>query len=391
LSAFFSFLAFQFYQGAIAKGAYSVGIWQACASALLLIMAILSKETSFPIILMLIIWDAIQHFQPVRDWLITRKGQRSPFPKGLTVRMILMAAVAAGYLVFRRILTVHFTVMNYRRVENPIAFAPQQLTRALSMLYLHARYAWLLVFPHPLSADYSFNCLPLVESIQDPRNIFGFGLYSALIISCLFVAKNVLFASTPWNSTLSRRIAFGLLWMILPFLPTSNALVWVGTMLAERLLYLPSIGFCILVAVGIQTILESKPKTTFAIVSITVVICALFCAKTIERNRDWLDERRLFDSAEAVCPNSAKVHYNQGIMAMDRKNFTQARFHFRRAREIEPMHCELDLQHGILAWEDKKDPNEAVKNFKLALDCIYTRVKAVENLHTIYQALTRAT
>eukprot|EP01122_Echinamoeba_exundans_P009807 TRINITY_DN352_c0_g1_i1.p1 TRINITY_DN352_c0_g1~~TRINITY_DN352_c0_g1_i1.p1 ORF type:complete len:772 (+),score=74.37 TRINITY_DN352_c0_g1_i1:229-2316(+) len=393
LSALFSISAFQFFQAASEHGAFATGIWQLLGSVTLLILSILSKETSFPIIVAFVIWDVIQHLDSAHKWIVGRlPGRRlgSPLPTGLLKRIFCMVTLAAAYLVFRRVITVHFTVMNYRRVENPIAFAPQRLTRVLSMLHLHARYAWLLIFPHPLSADYSFNCLPLIESLSDYRNVFGFALYGALLIVCVLLGKNILSSSPGTNASIaSRRVAFGVLWLVFPFLPTSNALVWVGTMLAERLLYLPSVGLCILVAAGAQTMMEHNPKSSLRILSICALVCAIFSAKTMERNQDWVDERRLFDSAERVCPDSAKVHYNQGIMAMDRKNFTQARFHFRRTREIEPMHCELDLQYGILAWEDKKDPNEAVKYFKLALGCIYTKVKAVENLHTIYQALTQ--
>lgn len=185
-------------------------------------------------------------------------------------------------------------------------------------------------------------------------------------------------------------MAFGLLWLILPFLPTSNVLIWVGTMLAERLLYLPSIGFCCLCAVAAHSAVRTRLCSQRGALIACLLVCSVFGALTIDRNRAWVDERILFDSAEKVCPDSAKVHFNQAIMAMDRKDFSKARFHLRRTREIEPNYCEVDLQIGILAWEEAKDPNRAVTSFKLALNCVYTKVKAVENLHAIYQALTSA-
>lgn len=246
---------------------------------------------------------------------------------------------------------------------------------------------WLLVFPHPLSADYSYNCLPLIESITDYRNLAGFSLYTSLGALVLYLGRQLLVPISPDASTHAKKLTFGLLWLIFPFLPTSNFLVWVGTMLAERLLYLPSIGFCILVATMCDYTLKKYPKNRVYLGVAILVVSLLFSLKTVQRNEDWLNEQRLFDSAEKVCPNSAKVHHNQGIMAMDQKDWTKAKFHFKRVREIEPRHCETDLQHGLMAWEDKKDPNEAVKWFKLATKCIYTQAKAAENLHSIYEAL----
>jgi hypothetical protein len=66
------------------------------------------------------------------------------------------------------------------QVENPIPFAASLLTRRLSIGYLHARYAALLVLPVQLSADWSFDCIPLVTHLWDPRNAATLILYSTL-------------------------------------------------------------------------------------------------------------------------------------------------------------------------------------------------------------------
>ena len=49
---------------------------------------------------------------------------------------------------------------------------------------------------------------------------------------------------------LFRPVLFSLLFMILPFVPASNILQTVGFVAAERTLYIPSIGWSVLVAVG---------------------------------------------------------------------------------------------------------------------------------------------
>ena len=80
-----------------------------------------------------------------------------------------------------------------RQVENPIAFAGG-LTRALSLLHLHAQYAGLMLFPARMSADWSFRCVPLVRHLADPRNLGAAALYAWLAWSLL--------AGRPWRVAL---------------------------------------------------------------------------------------------------------------------------------------------------------------------------------------------
>ena len=49
-----------------------------------------------------------------------------------------------------------------------------------------------------------------------------------------------------------RIVLLCVLWIVIPMLPASNLFMKVGTLLAERLLYVPSLGYCCLVAFGIR-------------------------------------------------------------------------------------------------------------------------------------------
>lgn len=48
-------------------------------------------------------------------------------------------------------------------------------------------------------------------------------------------------------------ISLGLAWTIIPFLPASNLFFPVGFVVAERVLYLPSMGYCLLFSLGITS------------------------------------------------------------------------------------------------------------------------------------------
>lgn len=94
----------------------------------------------------------------------------------------------------------------------------------------------LLLFPLTLRADYSPNERTIVTSPFDPR--FVMGLLCGLIWVTLAVVA--------WQRR--RKLeAFGLAWVPLAFAPVSNLLFPVGILIAERTLYLPSVGLALAV------------------------------------------------------------------------------------------------------------------------------------------------
>lgn len=119
--------------------------------------------------------------------------------------------------------------------------------------------------------------------------------------------------------------------LIFPFIPASNIYVYVGFVIAERILYLPSVGFCLLIGLGLERILNVNNKrnqaarnksysmqrikkhfhrrSKIAILSIfatLLVVC--MSIRTIKRNLDWRDEESLYKSAVWVNPPKGLTH-----------------------------------------------------------------------------------
>ena len=65
-------------------------------------------------------------------------------------------------------------------VDNPLPSLPNAAVRAMSAAHVHVRYARLLLWPATLSADYSFNCVPMVLDVWDGRNLAAASLYIGL-------------------------------------------------------------------------------------------------------------------------------------------------------------------------------------------------------------------
>lgn len=83
--------------------------------------------------------------------------------------------------------------------------------------------------------------------------------------------------------------------------------------MADRVLYIPSLGFCLLIAFGIQSILLKYAKI---VRFLYVMLLTIFIIRSNGRAIDWQNNLNLFTSAIRVVPNNAKIYYNLGqIMA----------------------------------------------------------------------------
>jgi len=122
----------------------------------------------------------------------------------------------------------------------------------------------------------------------------------------------------------------GLAILMVPFLPASNIFFNVGFVLAERILYIPSAGYCLLIAIGLQRFSTrfSLPKETS--IAYTMLIALLFTRSWI-RSAQWRNEKQLFRSALSVCPLNAKVHYNIAKNAADAGDTDLAKLEYREA------------------------------------------------------------
>ena len=85
------------------------------------------------------------------------------------------------------------------------------------------------------------------------------------------------------------------------FLPASNVFFDVGTCVAERLLYLPNVGFCFLLCLGVRRIFAAarfeKGTARYVPVWALSVVVAAAVARSRSRSFDWRDEETLFESA----------------------------------------------------------------------------------------------
>jgi hypothetical protein len=158
----------------------------------------------------------------------------------------------------------------------------------------------------------------MIESASDSRIWLPIALYFGILLSLALIAFKFFFYSNKTQSEWAAIWIFGLALMIIPFLLASNIFLFVGSLIEERLLYIPSMGFCLLVGClwyKMDSFLVASKKPLAKLFSKGlllgfVVVLVSFSYLTIQRNGEWYSEQSLFESAAKVCPNSATV---QGV------------------------------------------------------------------------------
>ena len=122
--------------------------------------------------------------------------------------------------------------------------------------------------------------------------------------------------------------------------PTANIFLLIGTIMAERLLYLPSIAFAGLLAWGgwklYQRLQPRWPPARLAAPVLLTIVCLALGGRTFARNFDWYDEGTLWTSAERACPDSYRPHQHVAnwLANPPAKNFDAAEREAQRAVDI---------------------------------------------------------
>ncbi|KAF3425460.1 hypothetical protein E2986_03493 [Frieseomelitta varia] len=213
----------------------------------------------------------------------------------------------------------------FTRFDNPASVAPTPI-RQLTYNYLAAVNLRLLFLPNDLCCDWTMGTIPLIENFTDLRNLATIATHTT-ILGLLITA-----ILTP-NRQTSIILIMSLAMMILPFLPASNLFFPVGFVIAERVLYAPSMGFCMLVGYGWSILCDKKFKKLTLFLLITLL--AAHTTKTFIRNYDWLDEYSIFMSGLKVNDRNAKLFNNVGHALESQGKFKEALNFFNMAVQVQ--------------------------------------------------------
>ncbi len=261
------------------------------------LFGLFSKETAVVLPAAMILYDLVFRLRRPFPW-------RSSLSGYLAVALALVTNFGIRRWVFSKLLPFDLPF-----VDNPLVGA-DFLTARLTASKVIFKYLWLLLWPRWLSWDYSYNQIPLTT--------WGVGLAA-------LAGMMALLALVLWLYRRHPPACFFGAFFFLALLPTSNLLVIIGSIMAERFVYLPSIGFagclvaCVL-ALLTKLVAEDVRRAGLVIVVLAVVVTG-FALRTWSRNNDWADGERFWLSALETSPNSFKTHMAP-IYAWSQTGFT---------------------------------------------------------------------
>jgi hypothetical protein len=225
---------------------------------------------------------------------------------GRSPRALLWAAVALGLpllLMWSQRTTVlgSAPAAEFAFVDNPIVGAGFWTGR-LTAVGVMARYLALLVWPATLSSDYSYQQIQIFHGT--PGDWIACAAIAAIVFAALALWR---LQKNPPFIRATAPAAFFAAFAFITFLPASNLLFPTGTIMAERLMYLPSLGLVALFTIGLVAAAHVLDSRHAALVVVALIVGGL-SYRTWLRNPAWANDISIWTSAVAAAPDSAKAH-----------------------------------------------------------------------------------
>jgi tetratricopeptide (TPR) repeat protein len=242
-------------------------------------VGVFSKESAVTVVGVMALYE-------LTWWKENRRG-RALLLGCLAVWPALEAMWYVRTAVFAKLLTPEFPFW-----DNPLAGAGFW-TAKLTAIKVMARYLGLLVWPAHLSCDYSYAQIPLATG--SPQDWLAWTVVAAVAAAALLMFR------------FNRAVFFVAGLALVTFLPTSNLLFPIGTIMAERFLYLPSIALAVCLVLALYAVGRRTGLARLAPVTLCLIVAA-FTARTWARNSDWRDDLSLMTAAAETSPNSYKSH-----------------------------------------------------------------------------------
>ncbi|KAM6437251.1 protein O-mannosyl-transferase TMTC2 isoform 2-T2 [Liasis olivaceus] len=316
---------------------------------------------------------------------------------------------------------------SFSNSDNPAADSDSFLTRILTFFYLPTKNLWLLLCPDTLSFDWSMDAVPLLKTISDWRNLYTVAFYAGLFLltytslrnssmerecngknitngrlngnghNCLseleykeykelkstFASKeengiNKGLPQRPHIPSTENIVVLSLSLLIVPFIPATNLFFYVGFVIAERVLYIPSMGFCLLITVGTRALYVKVQKRFLKnlIFLATAALIFFYGLKTFVRNGDWQNEEMLYKSGIKV--NPAKAWGNLGNVLKSQSKISEAESAYRNALYYRSNMADMLYNLGLLLQENNRF-SEALHYYKLAIGSRPTLASAYLN------------
>ncbi len=286
LSFLFGLCALHFFLKRIETNKWMPVLW----TVLFLLMALLCKKTA--VLFIVLIPLTVYFFTEIKIKKIVWQG-------------LLLFGVFLIFNLIRRLMLPDLNeTRDFAFFENPLYYENDFLKRIPAAFYTAGYYFKLFIFPYPLSCYYGYDTIP-IGSWSSPFVIVFTLIYLIMGIYAFakFSQKNIL--------------SYSILVFLVGIFLFSNLITPVAGIVAERLVYFASFGFCVAAAYLLLIVFKvdyKKNSTGLKVlkpsfIRMIIVILFIFTFLTISRNNKWKDELTLFRNDAGHFERSCNLHY----------------------------------------------------------------------------------
>lgn len=336
--------------------ARSVGRRRAACYALFLLsfaLSLLSKEMGATLPLVLLLYEA----------LFDSSGGARPLSRRVAPLTLPLALLALFPLYLMAI---------YRWDPFPRYYWGGSLANTLLMMStVVAEYVRLLVFPLELSIWY---VTPIPPSPWAGPVLIGWGVVAALLLLALLACLRG-----------ARVVTFSVLWFFATLLPVSNLVPITGSMMAERWLYLPSVGFCLAAGAAFVAALRRCPSPGWrrGLILAFALLLGLYGGRIVLRNPELKDGYTAFQKLVRDLPGSYFAHSALGREYLNRGDLAAAEREYHTALEFSPIYNEALKGLGVIHFK-RGDLAAAHRMFSKSLKANPADVETHNDLGTVY-------
>ena len=266
------------------------------ASAFFFFLALLSKESAITFIIMVPVLMILFDDRPL--------AHKFKITLGYLIPVILFLLLYVLYSDFHAFQRLHLMDNMLIADESPAVIL------ATKFLILF-KYLLLLVYPFPLVYDYSYRQIPFT-TFGDPLVLCSILIYLSIFLFTVYVV--VARISKKKLHPGQVLVAFSVAWFFMGFFASSNLVLIIGSTMAERFMYSPSLGFLLLLVYGLYRLnnqirnktKKEKPPVLLFVIAGMILLCYTY--GTINRNKAWKDDFTLFSTDIKYQEENAKAN-----------------------------------------------------------------------------------
>lgn len=219
-------------------------------------------------------------------------------------------------------------------------------TNFLTMVPVAADYLKLLVLPVNLAVSYD---IPVIKSWLSARFIIASLVLIVLCVVCVLLYRK------------EKKITFYILWIGITIMPVLNFIPFLYyALLFERYLYIPSIGYCVL----LSTLISKLSKKM--VISSVSILTIFYLYGTVTRNLDWQNGETLYMKNIKIFPENSRVYTFLGEVYFKQGKIDSAIELFNKSIELDPTYF-YAFNALACSLQKNKQYDQAILNYQKAL------------------------